>query len=138
MIFDKTSRATLLKSLDAATLRNRVISNNIANANTPGYHRLEVNFEKELRQALDRTRLQGVRTDSKHMDIGRKDISRVDAKVYRPVDFSQPSGVNNVDIDNEMAKLAENQILFNFGVKALRNNTRKLNAAIQGKALPIQ
>lgn len=137
-ILDRTNRTTLLKSLDAATLRNRVIANNIANTNTPGYQRVEVRFEEELRHALERTRLKGSRTDGRHLAIGRKDISRVDAQAYRPIDHTLPSGVNNVDIDNEMAKLAENQILYNFSIKALQGTYRKMNAAIQAKPLPVQ
>jgi len=52
-----------------------------------------------------------------------------------PVDPTLASGVNNVDIDTEMAKLAENQILYNFGAKFLNGKFKKLNAAIQAKSI---
>jgi flagellar basal-body rod protein FlgB len=134
-IFDKSSIPLLVKSLDAGMLRSRVIANNIANVNTPGYQRLEVNFEEELRKALDKNKLKGLRTDEKHLNLGSGDISKINAKVEKPNDPTLPSGVNNVDIDMEMSKLAENQILYNFSAKFLRGKFNKLNAAIQSKSI---
>ena len=133
----KTAMAAVLKSLDAGMLRARTIANNVANVTTPGYQRVEVSFEDELRKALDRTRLKGLKTDSKHLDIGRKDIPRVKPRAYRPVDPTLPSGVNNVDIDREMAKLAENQLRYNMGLKFLRGAYAKLNAAAQAKSMRV-
>ena len=133
----KTTMAAVLKSLDAGMLRARTIANNVANVTTPGYQRVEVSFEDELRKALDRTRLQGFKTDAKHLDIGRKDISRVKPRAYRPCDPTLPSGVNNVDIDMEMAKLAENQLKYNMGLKFLKGAYLKLDAAAQGKSLRV-
>ena len=134
---NKTTMATVLKSLDAGMLRARTIANNVANITTPGYKRIEVSFEGELRKALDRTRLKGIKTDSKHLDIGRKDISRLNPKAYKPVDPTLPSGVNNVDIDKEMADLAENQLRYNFGLKFLKGAYAKLNAAAEAKSIRV-
>ena len=138
LVFNKTTLPVLIKSLDASMLRSRVISNNVANVTTPGFQRLEVKFEDELRTALDRTRLRGRTTDKKHMAIGRKNIGDIDAQVERPVDPTLASGVNNVDIDMEMAKLAENQIMFNYAVKFAQGAYRKINSAIQAKPIPPQ
>jgi len=77
LLFDKGNAPALLRSLDASMMRSRTIANNIANVNTPGYRRVEVSFEDELRQALDKTRLKGTRTNGKHFDIGRKDLTNV-------------------------------------------------------------
>jgi len=138
MIFNKTVSPAVGKMLDASMLRSRVIANNIANVNTPGYRRVEVSFEDELRNALDRTRLQGTKTNVKHLEIGRKDLSNVNANAYHPYDPTLPSGVNNVDIDLEMAKLAETQIMYNYAIKFGQGVYRKMNAAIQGRSLPLQ
>jgi flagellar basal-body rod protein FlgB len=137
LLFSKTNLPAINNTLDAAMLRSRVIANNIANVNTPGYKRTEVSFEKELREALDRGNLQGSQTDERHLQLGRKDISEVKPQAYRPVDPTLPSGVNNVDIDTEMAKLAETQIMYNYGVKLGQNVFRKLNAAIQARSIQM-
>ena len=134
-IFDKSSIPLLVKSLDASMLRSRTIANNIANVNTPGYQRVEVTFEDELRKALDTTKLKGTRTNEKHLPLGRLDLSRLNPKVEKPIDPTLPSGVNNVDIDSEMAKLAENQLLYNFSAKFLKGKYTKLNAAIQARSI---
>jgi flagellar basal-body rod protein FlgB len=138
LLFNKTSNPAVLKSLDASMLRSRVISNNIANVTTPGYQRVEVSFEGELRKALDRTRLQGARTNEKHLEMGRLDMGRVQPHAYKPIDPTLSSGVNNVDIDMEMSKLAENQLQYEYGLRFLRTTYRKIDAAAQEKSMPLQ
>lgn len=135
MLFNKTNLPLISKSLDTAMLRNRVIANNIANVTTPGYRRVEVSFEGQLRDAIDRSRLKGAQTDENHIAMGRLDLSNVNAEAFHPYDPTLPSGVNNVDIDSEMSKLAENQIAFNYGVKYSQGIFKKMNAAIQGRSI---
>lgn len=135
MLFNKTNLPVVSKALDSAMLRSKVIANNIANVTTPGYKRVEVSFENELRDALDRTRLKGSVTNEKHIALGRKDLTSVNPKAYHPNDPTLPSGVNNVDIDTEMAKLAENQIAFNYAIKFGQGIFKKMNAAIQGRSI---
>lgn len=137
MLFDRTNLSVVNNSLDAAMLRTRVIANNIANVNTPGYRRVEVSFEKELKDALDKTRLKGYSDNDKHLKLGRLDLSAVAPKAYKPVDPTLASGVNNVDIDTEMAKLAETQITYNYGIKFGQGIFKKLNSAIQARSLPV-
>lgn len=134
-LFNKTNLPLLSQTMDAAMLRSRTIGNNIANVNTPGYRRVEVAFEEQLRTALDRTRLQGSRTDEEHMAMGRKIFSEVNAEAYHPYDPTQPSGVNNVDIDIEMSKLAETQITYNYAVRFGQGFFKKINAAIMAKSI---
>ena len=65
-LFKKTNLPVINRAMDAAMLRANVISNNIANVNTPGYRRVEVKFEEQLREALDKSRLQGTVTNKTH------------------------------------------------------------------------
>jgi flagellar basal-body rod protein FlgB len=135
-VFNKTNLPVVTSGMNAAMLRARVTANNIANVNTPGFTRVDVKFEEELSRALDKTRLQGTRTDGGHLNIGRLNLSEVGPTAYRPYDPTLPSGVNNVDIDTEMAKLAEAQIMFNYLHKFHQGSFNKLNSAIQAR--PIQ
>ncbi len=127
-----TSAPALLRSLDASALRQKAIADNVANVNTPGFKRIEVSFEKELSKALDPNRLQGARTDAGHMEIGKPNLLSLRPKAYRPNDPTLAGQVNNVDIDMEMAKLAENQILFSSSVKFLQDRIGTIRSAIQG------
>ena len=137
-VFSKTNLPLINKSLDASMLRSRIIANNIANVTTPGYRRVEVKFEDELRKALDVSSLKGMRTNDNHLKAGRSNIRDVNAIAYKPNDPTLPSGVNNVDIDMEMAKLAETQIMFNFAARFSQGTYRKINASIQGRSIPLQ
>jgi len=114
-------------------LRSKAIAQNIANIDVPGYKRVEVTFESDLQRALDKSKLRGTKTSDKHLDIGRKSISKVHPDSYRPQDLTNSSGVNNVDIDIENAKLAENQILFNYEVKLGGERFKAVQQAIKGR-----
>jgi flagellar basal-body rod protein FlgB len=132
LLFRKTALPAVAKSLDASMLRSKAIANNIANVDVPGYQRVEVDFERQLSKALDKSKLRGEKTNKAHLNIGRKDLSKVKPEAYRPVDNTLPSGVNNVDIDIENAKMAENQILFNFGVKFASARFGAVQQSIKG------
>ena len=65
------------KTLDAAWIRNEVISNNIANVDTPGYKRQDVNFEHQLRLALRDSRYTSV--DAK---VANVKLNRLNPRTY--------------------------------------------------------
>ncbi|MBQ7359709.1 MAG: flagellar basal body rod protein FlgB [Lachnospiraceae bacterium] len=96
------------RAADAAWKRNEAISNNIANATTPGYKRQDVAFESELKRALGRA-------TSSTMDQAVAGVdttsARLDGRPYTDnADLSYRLDGNNVDIENENVMLAENQI----------------------------
>ncbi len=130
-LFGGTTRQIVYKSLDASTLRNKAISQNLANTMTPGYKRKEVDFEDQLRKIMDQ-KLTGNTTQSGHIPIGKgMDLSQLQAKAFEPQDEALPGDINNVDIDMEGAKLAENQILYNYLIKFAGFD--KFNTAISGR-----
>jgi len=132
-ILDKTSIPVASKGLDAYTHRGRAIANNIANISTPGYNRIEVSFEEQLRKALDRElNLAGTRTNGNHLFLGRPELEHVKSEGYRVKDQTNPGEINNVDIDIEMGKLAENEIAFNFATAFIKDRSGTINEAISG------
>lgn len=97
------------KTADAAWIRNETIANNIANADTPGYKRQDINFEDELRRALGNSRYTSV--DSK---VSNLKINRLNPRTYKDYsNFSYRVDGNNVDIDTENVMLASNQLKYN-------------------------
>ena len=122
-MFGKTSLPLLAKGLDAYALRQKIHANNLANVSTFGYQRYEVSFESELREAFQGRKLRGYRTHPAHFPIGRPDLSRVHPRVYQPNDPEIYNGVNNVDVDKEMAAVAQNNLQFNLAARlfSLRN-----------------
>lgn len=132
-IFSKTKIPVLHKSLDAYAMRQKSISDNIANVDTPGYRRSEVKFEENLKAALDKKGLFGYRTHPKHMRVGKPRIDELKPIPFIPKDESLASGKNNVDIDHEMAELAKNQIRFAYAARFVERSFAKLKSAIRGE-----
>ena len=122
----------LARGMAAATLRHEVISNNIANVNTPKFKRSIVNFEdllaKELHLDDDSGKLKMVRTHDSHLPMAAFSKARaeieLDDKTTMRVDH------NNVDIDVEMANLAENQLYYNALATQLGGHVTKLKNVI--------
>ena len=97
------------KAADAACLRNDCISNNLANVDTPGYKREDVDFEAQLKRALGASRYTTM--DEKVAVLNNKDLR---PKAYTDyAGYSYRADGNNVDVDVENVYLAENQIRYN-------------------------
>lgn len=97
------------KAADASWKRNEAISNNIANAATPGYKRQDVSFENELRHAI-----LGAGGGSMDAKISNVNLSTLNPTVYTDsAEVTYRLDGNNVDIDTENVNLAENQLKYN-------------------------
>lgn len=137
-LFEATKIPVLGKALDAYTLRHKAIATNLANITTPGYRAQNVTFEEQLAGALGAEGLSGARTHTNHMPIGQNAVASVQPDVQQPSAASQgegdamASGVNNVDLDQEMAELAKNQIRFRFSARLLSETFRGLQKSIRG------
>ena len=96
------------KAADASWIRNEAISNNIANVDTPGYKRQDVNFEEQLRKAMKNSRYTSI--DER---VAKVDLDRLNPITYRDHStLSYRLDGNNVDIDTENVELASNQIRY--------------------------
>lgn len=98
----------LNRAADASWMRQEAISNNLANATTPGYVREDVAFESELQRALGNCKYESM--DQKVAAIQSMRISPVAYQDYRG--YSYRLDGNNVDPDTENVMLAENQIKY--------------------------
>lgn len=132
-LYSKTSIPMVAKSLDACMLRSRAIANNLANVNTPGYQRIEVEFESKLRDLLDEKKLKGTMDQPDHMFLGKGELDRIQPIAYRSQDPTRPGEINNVDVDMEAAKLAENQMLYMYGIRFIQSRKSDIESAIKGQ-----
>jgi len=124
--------AILGKALDTAWLRNQVISNNIANVDTPNYKTYTVKFEDLLKDAIESKGIKGYRTNERHFAIGIEQPEAVVPRIDRIVNTSSREDGNNVDIDIEMANLAKNNITYQALVEQLSNKISRIKNAING------
>ena len=124
----------LPRGLTAATMRQEVISNNIANVNTPNFRKSVVNFEETLAKELygeenPAGKLQMVRTRDKHLPAQHRPIHATPTIVEDDTTIMREDE-NNVDIDIEMASLTKNQLYYNTLVKQLNGHITGLKNVI--------
>lgn len=107
----------LAQLLDAAALRQRVIAQNVANVNTPGYKRREVVFETSLAKVL----------------ASPGAAAHVEPKVVVTEDNPERVDGNTVDIDREMNEMNKNALLYQAAAQIIANRVASLRAAIAGR-----
>jgi len=105
----------IARYLDLSTSQAKLAAANMANIDTPGYRTVGMNFQSEMRSALNGIDNAG-HVPSAHIQL-------VDGLI------SRPDG-NNVSMDRESLSLAEAQLKFRAGVALLRSEFQRLNDAI--------
>jgi flagellar basal-body rod protein FlgB len=122
------------RGMDAAWMRQEVISHNIANVDTPGYKQQTVEFESMLRAAMSSgDQLQGTRTNEKHFHIGAPtDPTTVAPVTVGNVHFNIRMDENNVDIDHEMHSMAANYIRYSTMQAQVTSEFNRMKTVIAG------
>jgi flagellar basal-body rod protein FlgB len=122
-------------AIHAASLRNRVIANNIANVDAPHFKRSDVVFEELLNSALGRqgaSKLAGITTNAKHIPINHA-YPAPQPQVVTEESTSINNNENNVDMDKEMSLLAENQLRYNLLIQQVNHEVKMMRIGIQGR-----
>jgi flagellar basal-body rod protein FlgB len=111
--------------IDYSSLRNKVISKNIANIGTSGYQREDVDFKDIFAENLSQLKT----TEPEHIPSCPDNAG---STVTKDTSTDMVSGVNNVNIDEEMAELAKNTIQFKFASQKIGNHFKILQSVING------
>lgn len=117
---DKTF-GLLENMLDVSSLRHKVVANNIANVNTPGYKKMVVNFEGELEKAIENS--------------SQKNFNKFEPKVVISedvVDGTLRNDGNTVDMEKEVATLLKNTGFYKIYSQLLAKKFDLVKAAIDG------
>lgn len=124
------------REMDVSVLRREVIANNIANADTPNFKRSVVDFESQLKVALNSERpnsnLEAKMTDSRHIPF------------YRPIDYrtvgprrvldylsTTDNNGNNVNLEQEMMNSLNNQLEYQLLSQALTSQFQRVNLVLK-------
>lgn len=102
----------LQKIMDICAYRQKILASNIANADTPNYKAKDIDFQSELKKALE---------------AGQVSHSIIEASTTMP----NRDG-NTVNIEVEMTKLTETLLLYNSATQILSTRIRMLKDAIKG------
>ena len=111
------------KAADASWLREATITNNLANVDTPGFKRKDVDFEGVLKTELGRTdgktiqTLVGKDANRQYVTLDQKvkdlHMNHLNATAYTDSsNFSYRLDGNNVDVDTEQVELASEQLRY--------------------------
>ena len=114
---DATQQA-LVRLLDATVARQRVLANNLANYDTPGYIRQDLPFESDLAEAMQRGDMS---TFKPQVTTDKTDAPRADG--------------NNVKIERELAELNQNLLLHQMAVQLMQTKMTMQRAAITGRSM---
>ncbi|MEI6206278.1 MAG: flagellar basal body rod protein FlgB [Desulfuromonadales bacterium] len=111
------------KSVDLRVKNQNLISSNIANAETPNYVPQTLIFEEELQGAL--------KSSQRGAGSGMNALRAVTGKVIETPSKTPGKDGNAVELENEMGKMAENQLMFNASVQMLTKKFEGLKSAIR-------
>ena len=128
-----TTIEVLGKSIDMRARSQNLIASNIANAETPGYIPRALDFESELQGALNGPKGADPVTHSRHLPLkgaaGR--IQAVAGKVIETPAATPGKDGNAVELEGEMSRMVENQVMFNASVQMLTKKFEGLRTAIR-------
>ncbi len=116
--------STLENALNYSNTKQKVISQNIANVDTPNYKAKEATFKNTLATAMNANK-----TDSRHFDF---EGSSGTVQITTDKSVSYNNSGNSVDVDKEMSALAENQIYYNALVERISGKFNSLSTVIKG------
>jgi len=130
-LFDKTTNA-LATSLNMRNVKHNIVSSNIANAETPGYHAKKIDFEDALARAIDLDQTRNLSTSHpEHFSLG----TGARPGAVRPDIYENPEGAinndgNTVDLEKEMSALSENAIMYKAALTLINKKLASLKYAI--------
>ncbi len=113
------------KAADASWTRNDILANNIANVDTPGFKRKDVQFETYLANAV-------AGTDSLDETVANIDLNELNSTTYTDqANLSYRYDGNNVDINTESVELAKNQLKYYTLMNSMSQEFSRLKAALR-------
>ena len=125
----------LKRTMDVAVLRGDVIANNIANSDTPNFKRSVVNFESQLKRALDSEHVKPfpvLMTDPRHIPFRRPmDYREVQPHVVWDHLTTSKNNGNNVDIEQESMDRLQNQLLYTTLAQAVSHSIGQVNIVLR-------
>ena len=129
-----TTVELLGKTLDLRAKRQNLISANLANVETPGYTPSDLSFEAELKSALNKGGASAQVSNPRHIPLKGGSTALqlvVGEQVELPGKDAGPDG-NGVELESEMGRMAENQIMYNASVQLLTKQFEMIKQAIRG------
>ena len=123
----------LFKQLNFRGERQKVISSNIANINTPNYKTKELVFENELSSSISNN-LQLKATNSRHISNFNSSSLNSNPKLIDVKNLEEQNDGNNVNLDTQMSEMSKNKILFDAIQSSIKRDSRLFRSVIESSA----
>ena len=127
----------LHRGMDAASVRHDVFANNLTNAIVPNFKRTDVNFESELKRALDTGKFKPAvelkLTHPKHIPNHMERDYR-DVQIRRVLDYvsTYNNNGNNVDPEQEIMLITKNEMRYMLFAQATSFEYSQVNQVLRG------
>ncbi|MCD4831089.1 MAG: flagellar basal body rod protein FlgB [Anaerohalosphaeraceae bacterium] len=105
--------------INAENLRQKAIANNVANMNTPGYRRFDVNFKEMLSKAMD--------------SDGKVDFDELNARLHQPKQTTVKSNGNDVSLEREVGEMVKNTLRHKTYIRLLQKKYSQIEMAMSVK-----
>ena len=125
-LFSSTIQS-LENGLNYSSAKQKVISQNIANVDTPNYKAKSISFKDQLNESI--STFEAKRTNPRHFEFSGRGANGYYIK-NQPFQYNHNG--NGVDIDKEMSDMASNQIYFNALTDRLNGKFNSLQSVIRG------
>ena len=123
----------LFEQLNFRGEKQKVISSNIANINTPDYKTKDLVFEDELNNKLNNT-LKMELTSSKHISSLNSNSANVNPKLVEVKGLQEQNDGNNVNLDTQMSEMSKNKILYDAIQSSIKRDSRLFRSVIESSA----
>ena len=127
----------LHRAMDVSTLRYQVSANNLANSEVPNFKRTVVNFESELKRAIESEKnaddsFQMLRTDERHLSSSTP-RNYQDVEPRRVLDYATTAKANgnNVDAETEAKKKKKTQLNYQLLTQMQNFHFQQMKIALQ-------
>jgi len=116
----KTGIVELLQAgLKAEAMRQQATANNVANIQTPGYRRLDVQFEKLLAKAIE--------------SGGEVDAEEIEPLLYHPMNTAVNPNGNDVNLENEIGEMVKNSLRYKAFVRLMNKKIGQMEQAMNDR-----
>ena len=124
----------LFEQLNFRGERQKVISSNIANINTPNYKTKELVFEDELNNNIANNGLKMMQTDSKHISGINNSSSLANPRLTQVKGLVEQNDGNNVNLDSQMGEMSKNKIIYDAIQSSIKRDSRLFRSVIESSA----
>ena len=124
----------LFNNLNFRGERQKVISGNIANINTPNYKTKELVFKDELKNVQNKATLKMSQTQGNHFSNAQSIHSTPSQKIVQVQGLEEQNDGNNVNLDVQMSEMSKNKVIFDAIQASIKKDSTLLRSVVESSA----